>query len=97
MVLAAGLLSNSVTELHEATILNSIGSRPWDTESFISMTSDMGKFLHTLFGYDAAPSMLQIGLYWTYLLAVLGAYVAWPSVRLPERQEPAAATVTSES
>lgn len=96
MVIAAGLLSNSVTELHEATILNNIGSRPWDTESYISMTSDMGKFLHTLLGYDAAPSMLQIGLYWTYLLAVLGAYVAWPSVRLPERHETAAATVTSE-
>ncbi len=99
MVLAAGLLSNAVTELHESTILSDIGSRPWDTESSISMTSDLGKFLHTLLGYDSAPSTLQIGLYWTYLAAVVAGYTAWPRLRLPgpKRQvHPEAATITIE-
>ncbi len=100
MVLAAGLISNAMAELHEATIISNMGSRPWDTETFIAMTSDMGKFLHTLFGYDSAPATLQIVLYWAYLGSVLAAYFAWPRLRLPRRQvqpQTATAPVTTES
>ena len=99
MILAAGLLSNAMAELHEATIVANVGSRPWDTESFISMTSNAGKMLHTLFGYDSAPAMLQIVVYWAYLGSVLTAYLAWPRVRLPSRKQepqPVTATVTTE-
>jgi high-affinity iron transporter len=101
MLIAAGMLSNAVTELHEATILKDIGTRPWDTESYISMTSDLGKFLHTVLGYDSAPSTLQIGLYWSYLGAVVTAYVAWPLLRLPAWRrrasaEAATATITTD-
>lgn len=71
LVLAAGLLSNAAVHLYEATLVSDLGPRPWDTESFISITSQMGKFLNTLLGYDSAPSMLQIVLYWGYLLPVL--------------------------
>src|SRR6266508_3830119 len=49
------------------------------------MTSDLGRFLHTLFGYDAAPAISQIVLYWTYLVAVLAAYVLWPVSRPPRQ------------
>ncbi|HET9477356.1 MAG TPA: FTR1 family protein [Dehalococcoidia bacterium] len=98
MILAAGLVSNAIAELHEGTIISNVGSRPWDTETTISMTSDMGKFLHTLFGYDSAPAMLQIVLYWGYLIAVLGAYFVLPKIRLPRRAgSPAVVgTVTTE-
>jgi high-affinity iron transporter len=91
MFLAAGLLSNALVELHEATIITDIGNRPWDTESFISMTSTLGKFLHTLLGYDSAPGMSQIALYWGYLAAVVTAYLAWPALfkrLLQDRAEP---------
>ena len=81
MVLAAGLLTNALTELHEATLVRELGSRPWDTESFISMTSTLGKFLHTVLGYDSAPALSQIVLYWTYLAVVLCAYLIVPSPR----------------
>jgi high-affinity iron transporter len=90
IVLAAGLLSNGLAELHEAAILTDLGSRPWDTESFIPMTSTMGTFLHTVLGYDSAPLMAQVVLYWGYLVVVLAAYVALPTpkpVRI-ERVEP---------
>lgn len=90
MFLAAGLLSNALVELNEATIINNVGARPWDTESFISMTSDLGKFLHTLLGYDSAPGMTQIALYWAYLGTMLTAYLAWPAISgrfLQERSE----------
>jgi len=88
MVLAAGLLTNALADLHETTLISELGSRPWDTESFISMTSTLGKFLHTVLGYDAAPAISQIVLYWAYLVVVLAAYLLWPTPRLPRPVEP---------
>jgi high-affinity iron transporter len=79
IVLAAGLLATSVVKLYEAAIITNLGSRPWDTENFISITSGLGKFLNTLLGYDSAPSMLQIVLYWGYLLTVGSAFILLPS------------------
>ena len=87
MFLAAGLLTNALADLHEATLIRELGSRPWDTESFISMTSTLGKFLHTVLGYDSAPALSQIVLYWTYLAVVLCAYLIVPSPR-PSRPSP---------
>jgi len=86
-VLAAGLLSNGLAELQEAALLRDLGPRPWDTESLIAMTSRAGKFLHTILGYDSAPALAQIALYWGYLVVVLTAYLAWPS--RGSRQRPA--------
>jgi high-affinity iron transporter len=78
MVLAAGLVSNAINDLHEATVLGNIGQRPWDTDQLIPMSSSLGKFLHAVLGYDSAPSLMQIVAYWGYLLAVLGAYTTGP-------------------
>src|SRR3990170_3882306 len=71
----AGLLSNGVAELQESGIIGNLGARPWDTDAFISLTTTLGKFLHTLIGYDSAPTWGQIILYWSYLIAGLGAFV----------------------
>jgi len=97
MVLAAGLLTNALADLHEATIIRELGSRPWDTESFISMTSTLGKFLHTVLGYDSAPAISQIVLYWTYLVVVLGAYLLWPAARPARPVESTVASANPES
>jgi high-affinity iron transporter len=79
IVLAAGLLSNGLTELYHARVIGDLGSHPWDTDSYVPMTSTMGTFLHTVLGYDSAPTMGQIVAYWGYLLIVLGAYLLVPS------------------
>ncbi len=84
IVLAAGLLSNGLNSLQEAAILKDLGTRPWDFENTLSMTSTLGKFLHTVLGYDAAPAMAQIVLYWGYIAAVLGAYLLLPSGKPPQ-------------
>jgi high-affinity iron transporter len=86
IVLAAGLLSNALGALHEAALIDDLGSRPWDTDTHISMTSTLGKFLHTLLGYDSAPAIAQIAVYWAYLVAIAGAYIAWP---VPKPSRPA--------
>lgn len=83
LFLAAGLLANSVVALYEAALISDLGSRPWDTESWISITSDLGTFLNTLFGYDSAPSLMQIVLYWTYLLPALAVFLLLPSRKRP--------------
>lgn len=79
IVLAAGLLVNGLGELHEAALLTDLGSRPWDTESYLPMTSTLGKFLHTVLGYDSAPTWGQIIAYWAYITVALCAYLFWPA------------------
>ncbi|MEP7215443.1 MAG: FTR1 family protein [Anaerolineaceae bacterium] len=78
IVLAAGLLANSVGKLYEAALITNLGNRPWDTENVISITSTFGKFLATLLGYDSAPSVTQIGLYWGYLVIALVVFIFMP-------------------
>ncbi len=96
IVLAAGLLSNSLANLHAAALIDNIGRRPWDTESTIPMTSTMGKFLHTVLGYDSAPALAQIALYWSYVVIVLGAYFLIPAGKpaTARRVQASAATET---
>lgn len=91
LIMAAGLLSNSVNELFGAGIITNLGDRPWDTDGIVSITSDLGKFLKALLGYDSAPSMLQIVLYWGYLIVAIGTYVALPLI---QRSKPKAAPPT---
>lgn len=86
MVIAAGLLTNALTELHEATIISDLGTRPWDTETALPMTSSLGKYLHTLIGYDSAPAVSQIVAYWSYLAMVVVSYLALPYVGAAERE-----------
>ena len=87
LVIAAGLLSNSLTKLYEAALIDNLGVRPWDTDHLISVTSTFGKFLNTLLGYDSAPAISQIVLYWGYLTAAIAAYLFWPVSRTPARSE----------
>ena len=75
LVIAAGLVSTGIAELQESGVIGNLGSRPWDTDPMLSQTTTLGKFLHTLIGYDSAPTWGQIVLYWSYLLGGLGAFV----------------------
>jgi high-affinity iron transporter len=96
LVLAAGLLSNAVADLWEAGIVSNIGDRPWDTDHVISMTSNLGKFMHTLIGYHSAPALAQIILYWGYLVVAVSAFIFLPLGRPPRvAAVPAAGTVPS--
>ena len=99
IVLAAGMLSNALVELNEAALLRDLGPRPWDTEATLAMSSSLGKFTHTLFGYDSAPGAYQIALYWSYLLAAVVAYVFVPMPgqgRVKEPPPAVAATASSD-
>jgi high-affinity iron transporter len=83
IVMGAGLLANSVVAFYEAGWIYNLGDRPWDTEHLISITSTQGKFLHTLLGYDSAPSLAQIVLYWGYLTGALSLFLLSPRLGGP--------------
>jgi high-affinity iron transporter len=85
IVLAAGMLTNGIAELQESGLVANLGVRPWDTDSFISTTTTLGKFLHTLLGYDSAPTWGQIILYWSYLGLTLTAFVTGVGAPKPLR------------
>lgn len=69
--LAAGLLSYAVHEIEELGYVAAPLSEPvWDTGSILSHESGVGAVLKAMFGYRADPSMLQVIVYWTYLLAM---------------------------
>lgn len=86
LVLAAGLLATGIGELQASGVVGNLGSRPWDTDATLSLTTTLGKFLHTLLGYDSAPTWGQIVLYWTYLAAALVAFVWLSARRSPPRR-----------
>ncbi|HLZ70153.1 MAG TPA: FTR1 family protein [Dehalococcoidia bacterium] len=86
IVLAAGLVSNGVAHLHESGLLSNIGVRPWDTDALIASTSTLGQFLNTLLGYDSAPALSQIVLYWLYLLGVAAAFLWLPAAARPPQR-----------
>lgn len=64
----------------QATLaLQSVGIFPgtiavWDTSPFLSDTSTLGSILHTLVGYSATPSLLQVIFWAGYLLLVLSLF-----------------------
>jgi len=80
MIIAAGLLTNALHALNEATIIPNLGAHLWDTESALPVKSSVGKYLHTLVGYDSAPAISQVVVYWSYLALVVGAYLAFPQL-----------------
>jgi high-affinity iron transporter len=69
-LLAAGMASQSVHYLYNAGIINVLGATGWDTSWLLTESSLFGKLLHTLIGYTAQPSELQLIAYIGTLLAM---------------------------
>ena len=68
-LLAAGMAAQSAQYLYAAGIINHLGETLWDTSWLLSEKSLFGQLLHTLVGYVAQPTALQ-------LVAYLGALAA---------------------
>ena len=68
MVVAAGLLANAVQNLQHLGVLPS-SITLWNMSGVLPDSSGIGDVLHGLFGYSAAPTLLQAAL-WLGFLAV---------------------------
>ncbi len=69
-LLAAGMASQAVAFLQQAQVVTSFTQVIWETSSFISDGSVIGKVLHTLIGYTARPTGMQLMVYLATLVGI---------------------------
>lgn len=86
-LLAAGMAAQSVHFLYNAGVVDAFGTTMWDTSWLLTESSLFGKLLHTLIGYTARPTELQLIAYIGTLLAMA---VLMRVARMAPRQRAAA-------
>jgi high-affinity iron transporter len=93
IVFAAGLLSRTVLFLQSAGDLGISWNNVYDVRqySWLTTSTEIGKFLGAMFGWDPRPSIEQIVVYLAYVLTVSYAFL-----RRPRAAQPAATTAHPE-
>lgn len=71
LVVAAGILSNSVKALHEAGVWNHLQTVVFDISDKLPMDGPTGSVLAGMFGYQDAPTVSTLGVYLIYLIGAL--------------------------
>lgn len=79
LLLAAAMASQVARFLVQADLLPSLGSPLWNTSWLLDNHSILGRFLHTLVGYEAMPAGIQVVFYsLTILLILVGMNLSRP-------------------
>ena len=81
ILFAAGLVAHGVHELQEARILP-FATPLFDISNVLSDTSLFGSFLKGMFGYNPAPSLIELAAYATYLIGIIYVYKRIESSKL---------------
>lgn len=71
LLLAASMASQVARFLVQADLLPTLANPLWDTSWLLENTSVFGRFLHTLIGYEATPSGIQVVFYGTTVVLIL--------------------------
>ncbi len=71
LFVAAGLAAGTVRAFHEAGIWNYFQAIAFDLSGVLSTHTFTGTLLESLFGYQEAPSVSEVGAYLLYLIPVL--------------------------
>lgn len=79
LVVAAGILANSVQALHEAGIWNHLQGVVFDVSSTLPMDGPLGSVLAGMFGYQDAPTVSVLGAYVIYLVVTLAMFFRSPA------------------
>ncbi len=77
IIFAAGLLASGIHEFQEIHWLPILTSAAWDTRWLLDNDSLLGSLLHSLVGYNAEPSLLEVVVYAGYWLIILQAIRLW--------------------
>jgi high-affinity iron transporter len=75
IVFAAGLVAHATHEFQEAGVLPTVVDHVWNTSAYVGQGSHAGRFLEALFGYNAAPSLLEVLAWAGYAAVALGLFV----------------------
>lgn len=79
LLLACAMSSQVARFLVQADLLPTLGNPVWNTSWLLDNTSIFGRFLHTLIGYEAMPSGIQVVFYMTTMMLILtGMYLVRP-------------------
>ncbi|MBF7143444.1 MULTISPECIES: iron uptake transporter permease EfeU [Pseudomonas] len=76
LVVAAGILANSVQALHEAGLWNSLQQVVFDWSTALPMDSPTGAVLAGMFGYQDTPTISTLGAWVIYLTVALALFFA---------------------
>ena len=90
LLLASGLAASAAGYLEQAGWVPAIKYVVWDTSSILSEQSLLGQLLHTLVGYQARPSGIQLVFYIATLISIFG-MMKWVARKQPP-SSPAAIT-----
>lgn len=71
LLLAAAMASQAARFLVQADVLPSLAAPLWNTAWLLDNSSVLGRTLHTLVGYEAAPSGTQVAFYAATLVSIL--------------------------
>lgn len=71
LVVAAGILANSVQALHEAGVWNHLQTVVFDISATLPMDGPTGSVLAGMFGYQDAPTISTLSAYLIYLVFAL--------------------------
>lgn len=72
LLLAAGMSATAAKFLSQADVLSFWENRVWDISGMLPNDSVVGNVLHTLIGYDASPTGMQLAFYITTILIIGG-------------------------
>jgi high-affinity iron transporter len=71
LLLAAAMASQAARFLVQADLIPSLANPLWNSSWFLDNNSLLGRFLHTLIGYEAMPSGIQVVFYTATLIMIL--------------------------
>lgn len=72
VLLVAGLAAQGVNYLSSAGLFSSLSATVWDSSWLLSDESLLGQTLHSLIGYSAQPTQIQLMTYLASLFLLLG-------------------------
>ena len=74
LVVAAGILANSVQALHEAGLWNHLQAVVFDISATLPMDGPIGAVLAGMFGYQDAPTVSTLGAWLLYMVFALALF-----------------------
>lgn len=82
LLMAASMAAQMARFLSQSDVLPSMGAPFWDTSRILSNQAPVGALLHSVMGYDATPSGIQVLFYFSALILILiGMRLARPSFK----------------
>lgn len=84
LLVAAGLAAGAIRAFHEAGLWNHFQDVAFDLSGVLSTHSLFGTLLEGIFGYQEAPTVSEVAVYFIYLIPALVLFA------LPPRSNPAA-------